>query len=88
VTVRVGVAGGTLILVVADEGPGLPVHARRLLLDGREEQVPQAGGLGLWTVARLVRELDASVHLAGPPGSHVTIRIPDAERSANLPAAA
>ena len=88
VTVRAGVAGGVLTLVVADDGPGLPAEARRLLIDGREAQVPQAGSLGLWTVARLVRELDASVHLAGPPGTHVTIRIPDAEHSANFPAAA
>jgi signal transduction histidine kinase len=88
VTVRASVAGGVLILVVADEGPGLPAEARRLLLDGRAEALPQAGGLGLWTVARLVCDLGARVHLAGPPGTHVTIRIPDAERSTHLPAAA
>ena len=88
VAVRTQVVGGVLTLAVADEGPGLPPEARRLLLDGPEAQVPQAGGLGLWTVARLVRELDASVHLAGPPGTHVTIRIPDAEHSAHFPAAA
>lgn len=88
ITVRAGVAGGVLTLVVADEGPGLPAEARALLLEGRAGQVPQAGGLGLWTVARLVRELDAGLHLAGPPGTHVTIRIPDAERSTHLPAAA
>lgn len=88
VTVRAGVAGGMLSLTVGDEGPGLPAEAKRVLLDDREEQVPQAGGLGLWTVARLVRELDASVQLTGPPGSLVTIRIPDAQRSAKLPVAA
>jgi signal transduction histidine kinase len=88
VTVRASAEGGLLTLVVADEGPGLPAEARKLLLDGRAEALPQAGGLGLWTIARLVRELGARVQLAGPPGTHVTIRIPDAECRANLPAAA
>jgi len=87
VTVRTGVAGGVLTLSVADEGPGLPAEARALLLDGRAERVPQSGGLGLWTVARLVRDLDARVQFAGPPGTHVTIRIPDADRRADRLAA-
>jgi len=86
--VRADAADGLLTLVVADEGPGLPAEARRLLLDGRAEQVPQAGGLGLWTVVRLMRELHAELQLADPPGTHITIRIPDAERRTHLLAAA
>ena len=88
ITVRADAADGLLTLVVADEGPGLPAEARRLLLDGRAEQVPQAGGLGLWTVVRLVRELNAELQLADPPGTHISIRIPDDERRTHLLAAA
>jgi len=88
ITVRADAADGLLTLVVADEGPGLPAEARRLLLDGRAEQVPQAGGLGLWTVVRLMRELHAELQLADPPGTHITIRIPDAKRRTLLLAAA
>ncbi|MBB3900050.1 sensor histidine kinase [Roseococcus suduntuyensis] len=80
VTLRAAVAAGALTLEVADEGPGLPAEACALLLDGQAAQVPQAGGLGLWTVARLVRELGARVKIAGPPGSRIIIRIHDAER--------
>lgn len=87
VTVRAGVAGGELTLSVADDGPGLPAEARAVLLDGRTEGVPQSGGLGLWTIARLVRDLGAGVQIAGPPGTHVIIRIPDAHRRPDLLAA-
>lgn len=87
VTVCAGVAGGVLTLSVADEGPGLPAEARALLLDGRADRAPQSGGLGLWTIARLVRDLGASLHLAGPPGTRVTIRIPDADCRTDLLAA-
>ena len=80
ITVRADAADGLLTLFVGDEGPGLPAEARRLLLDGQTEQVPQAGGLGLWTVVRLVRELNAELQLADPPGTHISIRIPDDER--------
>jgi len=34
--------------------------------------------LGIWTVARLTRELGATVETAGPPGTTITIRIPHA----------
>ncbi len=89
VTVQAGVTDGWLTLSVADEGPGLPAEARALLLDARAGQMPQAGGLGLWTVARLVRDLRADVAVAGPPGTHITIRIPPhAARDADLSAAA
>jgi signal transduction histidine kinase len=89
VTVDADVVEGRLTLSVADEGPGLPAEARALLLDTRADQMPKAGGLGLWTVARLVRDLNASVAVAGPPGTHITIRIPPhAARDADLPAAA
>ena len=88
ITVRADAADGLLTLFVGDEGPGLPAEARRLLLDGQTEQVPQAGGLGLWTVVRLVRELNAELQLADPPGTHISIRIPDDERRTHRLAAA
>lgn len=88
VLVRADVVEKTLVFSVADEGPGLPAEARALLLAGRADQAPLANGLGLWTVARLVQELEAEVELLGGPGTHIIIRIPDAARAAEILAAA
>jgi hypothetical protein len=88
VTVRAGIAGGVLTLVVADEGPGLPAEARGSCCStAAPSGVPQAAASACgpsrgWSATSAPRS-----HLAGPPGTHVTIRIPDAERRADLVAA-
>ncbi len=65
-----------LVLIVTDEGPGLPAQARDLLTGRAPDRLPEAGGLGLWTVSRLLDGLGASLTLAGPPGTRITVRIP------------
>jgi signal transduction histidine kinase len=67
-----------LLLTVSDEGPGLPPEAAAILLGRHGDALPAAGGLGIWTVARLTRELGATVETAGPPGTTIIIRIPHA----------
>ena len=67
-----------LLLSVSDEGPGLPAEAAAILRGRPGDHLPEAGGLGLWTVVHLARELDATIEIAGPPGTTITIRIPHA----------
>lgn len=69
-----------LLLSVSDEGPGLPAEAAAILRGRPGDHLPEAGGLGLWTVARLARELGATIEIAAPPGTTITIRIPHADQ--------
>jgi signal transduction histidine kinase len=78
--VRTASVAGALLLSVSDEGPGLPVEAAAILRGRPGDNLPQEGGLGLWTVARLARELGASIEIAGPPGATIAIRIPHADQ--------
>ncbi len=61
VTVRAHAADSRLILSVADSGPGLPESQRARLFDPGDEA--PGGGLGLWTVARLVRAARGTVEI-------------------------
>jgi signal transduction histidine kinase len=79
-TVRATSEPGALLLSIADHGPGLPAEAASILLGRHGDTLPQAGGLGLWTVARLARELGASIDITGPPGTIIRIRIPHADK--------
>lgn len=51
-TVRITLERGEEVvrLVVADNGPGIPNHERRALLDGDESPLSHSTGLGLWLV--------------------------------------
>lgn len=76
--VRTASEGDALLLSVSDEGPGLPSEAAATLLGRHGDALPAAGGLGIWTIARLSRELGARVEIQGPPGTTISIRIPHA----------
>jgi signal transduction histidine kinase len=78
--VRTESVAGALLLSVSDDGPGLPVEAAAILRGRPGDNLPEQGGLGLWTVARLARELGAGIEIAGPPGATITIRIPHADQ--------
>ncbi len=78
--VRTQSEAGALLLSVSDEGPGLPAEAAAILRGRPGDHLPEAGGLGLWTVARLAQELGATIDIADPPGTTITIRIPHADQ--------
>lgn len=65
-----------LTLDIFDQGSGLPVEAQQLLLNGAPFGVPVSSGLGLWTVARLVAELEGKITLSSENGSFISIRLP------------
>lgn len=52
--------------VVEDRGPGLPAPFRELLEAGEPAAAPPGSGLGIWTVARLVRRLNGKTRVETP----------------------
>jgi signal transduction histidine kinase len=53
---------GSIGIVVADNGVGLPPHRRR----GRPFE--ETGGIGLWSIDRRLREFDAMLDIEAAPG--------------------
>ena len=93
VTVRVaqGGAPGTVELVVADDGPGVPQEELPLVFDfgsrgvlARRLGVPGLGA-GLWVCRELARRNGGSIKLESPPGAGVTVTLvlPAAEGDAS-----
>ncbi|MGF1650871.1 MAG: sensor histidine kinase [Hyphomicrobiaceae bacterium] len=77
-----------LLLSFADEGPGMPTDAINTLLKGSGNASSPVTGIGLWAVARLVESLSGSITVAGPPGTCVTVRVPNAVKCAVVQAVA
>jgi signal transduction histidine kinase len=77
-----------LRLEVADQGPGLPEGPRRLLLKGGDVPLPTAGGLGIWTVSRLVAELRGEISVAPGPGTCIVVKLPSNVHERSLAPAA
>jgi signal transduction histidine kinase len=80
-TVRLAVSleSEALALAVVDEGPGLPDACRETLTGAGASPARPAQGLGLWTVARLVAELDGTIDVTtsgSGRGTAIAIRIP------------
>ena len=69
--------GGTLEVVVADEGPGLPDHELAAIRRGRETALEHGSGIGLWLVHWGTLALDGEVRYDTEDGTRATLRIPD-----------
>ncbi|MCC5977573.1 MAG: HAMP domain-containing histidine kinase [Salinarimonas sp.] len=67
---------GAFYLRVEDEGPGLPDEIRDMLENGPGTAIPSSRGLGIWTVARLVREHEGSIAVDPTPNTRITVRLP------------
>jgi signal transduction histidine kinase len=78
-------------LVVADDGPGIPVDRRDWVfdrfarLDGARDRDTGGSGLGLAIVRDLVRAHDGEVWIAGPPTEADAVRYPGAWLHVRLP---
>ncbi len=83
VAVEARVEGRRLVVTIADAGTGMSASARAVLL-GPEADAPAGGGLGLWLVRRLVREIAGtiSVDAAEPTGTLVRVTVPLATEEA------
>ncbi len=82
ITVRVGLAGGSAVLVVSDDGPGIPPeHAHRVFerlyrADSSRSRASGGGsGLGLAIVSAIVRVHAGRVELRETPGGGATFRV-------------
>ncbi|GGN92199.1 two-component sensor histidine kinase [Actinoplanes lobatus] len=85
VTVSVSAGGGHLLIVVTDDGPGIPEHDRERVfqrftrLDDARARDAGGSGLGLAIVRELVRRHRGSVTLGdNHPGLRVEVRLPKA----------
>lgn len=67
-----------LRFTIADSGPGLPAAWRRLLEQPDRAGPPAGRGLGIWTVARLVRKLRGRVHVESRAegGTRIVLDLP------------
>lgn len=66
-----------IILQISDDGEGMPEFAMRTLVDPASTPSPFASGhgLGLWTVQRLIRELNGEVIVESKPGAGTAISV-------------
>lgn len=79
VDMRIGAPSSTLILSVADSGPGLGKAAIDVLTSGDPWPASQAaGGLGLWMVRRMVDDVGGRVSVAGSDygGALIELHLP------------
>jgi signal transduction histidine kinase len=95
ITLGVLVAGGSICLEVADQGPGIPLSEQEQIFEPyyRGEAVRSSHhgtGLGLYSVKRLTKALGGEVTLRSSPGNGSLFRVVFADRgysplSANHP---
>ncbi|MHB9287577.1 ATP-binding protein [Halobacteriales archaeon Cl-PHB] len=71
-------------VVVADDGPGIPVNERKAISEGEEQPLSHGSGLGLWAVKWGVNRVGGEVAFEPnePRGSRVTVRLPLADAPA------
>ncbi len=81
--------GGTQIVSIADQGPGIPPEVRERLFQPFFTTKARGTGLGLATVRRLVQAHGGEVNVENPPhgGTVVTIALPVVQQP-GLPASA
>jgi signal transduction histidine kinase len=79
VSVKVSGEADQLSLTVSDEGPGLPEEMGQVLTSRAQFAPPPEGrtGLGIWTTARLIHQLDGKVRVERPAvGTRISVTIP------------
>jgi PAS domain S-box-containing protein len=82
-----GTGGGAIDVAVADNGPGIPEHERRVLDAGEENQLQHGSGLGLWGAYWGMTQIGGDLAIADnqPRGSIVTMTLPVADTGAERP---
>jgi signal transduction histidine kinase len=77
--VSVRASGGDVLLVVRDEGIGIPTDDHARIFDRFERGEHGSGysgfGLGLWIVREFAESMDGSVHVDSAPGAGATFTV-------------
>jgi signal transduction histidine kinase len=78
VAVEAAKQGRCFVVSIADTGSGMSEAARQVLVGPDRAVAPGTGGLGLWLVRRLAREVGGtiSVDAAEPTGTIVRVTVP------------
>lgn len=76
-------ADNTVLLRVADDGPGIPPHELEPLQQESEDPLTHGSSIGLWAVKWSIERLDGELVFDenDPQGSVVTIQLPNLEES-------
>lgn len=86
VTLETRDEGGSVALVVADTGPGIPPHVQAHLFEPFNTSKPQGTGLGLAISKQIVEKHGGSIECASSPrGTTFTIRLPAAQGPSDQP---
>ncbi|PSQ09182.1 hypothetical protein BRC93_13505 [Halobacteriales archaeon QS_5_70_15] len=72
-----------LSVSVLDNGPGIPDHERKAIVQGDESPLQHGSGLGLWVVRWIATRLGGEIDIKRrePRGTIVTLNLPRAHRS-------
>ena len=74
---EVGVEGGALRIVVANDGEYIPQQAMEVLFEPLRSQRDSGHGLGLWVTYQLIHQLDGEITAESEPGeTKFTVRLP------------
>ncbi|WP_284007119.1 histidine kinase N-terminal 7TM domain-containing protein [Haloarcula pelagica] len=76
VQVLATVDGGSVVLTVADDGPGIPEHELAVLDSGRETDLNHGSGIGLWLIRWVATTLGAELTFTVESGTTVSVRFP------------
>ena len=76
IAVSVTEEGDSVVIQVADDGPGLPANERAVLLSGEETPLEHGSGLGLWLVYWVVESLGGQLAVRdGDEGACIEIAL-------------
>jgi signal transduction histidine kinase len=78
VSTRIGPQGRTVLLSVADNGPGIPAEYLGQIFDPffTTKEIGKGTGLGLTVVHELMRELGGALEVSGDPGATFILNFP------------
>ena len=74
-TVEARLAGGSVVVTIADTGPGVPPEERERIFEPFYTTKPRGTGLGLAVCRKIVEEQGGTITAGGEPGSGATFTI-------------
>lgn len=85
---RCSASNGALKVEIQDEGSGLPEDQLKVLSGEAQLSIPTSGGLGIWTVTRLVSELGGKISVDAREGTRIEVKVPYHANISAIPTAA